>query len=59
LKSPLFFVVLMRDKYLLHIINEIVSVVGLLKDLLYIYKYREIITSYIKDLYNCSTSRIS
>jgi hypothetical protein len=28
---------LMNDKYLLHIINEIISVVGLLKKYIYIY----------------------
>jgi len=44
LESPLFLVTLMRDKYLLHVINEIISMVGLLKDLVYNYKYREIIT---------------
>jgi hypothetical protein len=34
----------MRNKYPLHIINVIVSVVGLLRDLLYIYKCKETIT---------------
>jgi hypothetical protein len=37
LKSPLLSVILLRDKYPLHIINEMLSVVGPLKDLLYIY----------------------
>jgi hypothetical protein len=44
---------LMGDKYLLHIINEIINMVSLLKDLLYTYEYREIITSDMNDLYNC------
>jgi hypothetical protein len=35
----------MEDKYPVHIINEIVSMVGPLRDLVYTYKYREIITS--------------
>ena len=33
LKIPLLSTILMRDKYLLHIINEIVSMVGPSKDL--------------------------
>jgi len=32
---------LMRDKYPLHVINEIVSMVGPLKDLLYNYEYKK------------------
>jgi hypothetical protein len=44
LKSPLFFATLMEDKYLLHIINETLSIVGPLRDLIYTYKYRKIIT---------------
>jgi hypothetical protein len=44
LENPLLLVILMRNKYLLRIINEIVSIMGLLKDLIYIYKYRKIIT---------------
>jgi hypothetical protein len=35
----------MRDKYPLHIINEIVSMVGLLRDLVYTYEYKDIIIS--------------
>jgi hypothetical protein len=31
----------MGDNYFLHIINEIVSMVDLLRDLVYTYKYRE------------------
>jgi hypothetical protein len=44
---------LMRDKYPLHVINEIVSMVGPLKDLLYNYEYRKINTSDMNDSYNC------
>jgi len=36
---------LMRDKYLLYTINEIVSMIDPLRDLVYTYKYREIIVS--------------
>jgi cytochrome b subunit of formate dehydrogenase len=35
--------ILMRGKYLLHMINEIVSMVGHLRHLIYTYKYKEII----------------
>jgi hypothetical protein len=45
LEIPLLSVILMRDKYPLHIINEIVSMVGLLRDLVYTYEYKDIITS--------------
>jgi hypothetical protein len=43
MKSPLFSVALIRDKYLLHIINKKISVICLLRDLLYIYKCKNII----------------
>jgi hypothetical protein len=33
----------MKDKYLLHIINKIVSMVGSSRDLIYTYKYKEIV----------------
>jgi hypothetical protein len=59
LKSSLLLVVLMRNKYLLHIINEIVSMMSSLRELLYIYKYREIITSDTNDSYNHFRSKIS
>jgi hypothetical protein len=36
LKGALLLMTLMNDKYLLHIINEIISVVGLLKKYIYI-----------------------
>jgi hypothetical protein len=36
---------LMRDKYLLYTINEIVSMIDPLRDLVYTYEYREIIVS--------------
>jgi hypothetical protein len=36
---------LMRDKYLLYIINKIVSTIDPLRDLVYTYEYREIIAS--------------
>ena len=45
LKGALLLMTLMNDKYLLHIINEIISVVGFLRNFLYIYKCRKIITS--------------
>ena len=45
LEIPLLSVILMRDKYPLHIINEITSMVGLLRDLVYTYEYKDIITS--------------
>jgi hypothetical protein len=48
---------LMEDKYLLHIIKEIINKVSLLKDFLDTYEYREIITSDMNDLYNCSKWR--
>jgi len=44
LESPLLSTTLIRDKYLLHIINEIISMVSPLRDYVYIYEYREIIT---------------
>jgi hypothetical protein len=44
LESSLFSTTLIRDKYILHIINEIVSMVGHLRDLVYTNKYKEIIT---------------
>jgi len=45
LDSPLISMILIKKKYLLHIINEIISMISLLKDLIYTYnKYREIIT---------------
>jgi hypothetical protein len=43
LKSYLFFIVLMRNKYFLYIINKkkySENIIDLLKDFLYIYKYR-------------------
>jgi hypothetical protein len=42
-KSPLFTATLMRGKNLLHIINETISMSGLLRNLIHTYKYREII----------------
>jgi hypothetical protein len=47
----------MRNKYPLHIINEMVRVVDSLSDFLYIYKYREIITFDMNKSYNHSKSR--
>ena len=44
LESPILSSILLRDKYLLHIINKIVSMIGPLRDLVYTYKYRETIT---------------
>jgi len=40
LKSPLLLVTLMRDKYILHIINKIRSMVDPLRDLIYTYEYK-------------------
>jgi hypothetical protein len=57
LKNPLLLVTLIKDKYLLYIINEIVSVIGPFRDLLYIYEYIKIIISYMNDSYNCSKWR--
>jgi cellulose synthase/poly-beta-1,6-N-acetylglucosamine synthase-like glycosyltransferase len=40
LKFPLFFTILMRDKYLLYIINEIISLINPLRDFIYTYEYK-------------------
>jgi hypothetical protein len=48
----------MRNKYHLHVSNKIVSMVDFLKDLLYIYKCREIITFYVNNSYNYSKNII-
>ena len=40
LKSHLILATLKEDKYFLHIINEIVSIVDPLRDLVYNYEYR-------------------
>jgi hypothetical protein len=47
----------MKDEYPLHIINEIISMVDLLRDLLYAYECRDIITSGMNYSYNCSRRR--
>jgi len=39
----------MRDKHLLHVINEMISVVSPLRDVQHIYGHREITTSDMKD----------
>ena len=57
LKSHLVSIVLMSDEYPLNIINEIVSMIGFLWDLLYTYKCKKIITSDTNDLYNYSWRR--
>ena len=57
MKSHLLLLELIRDKYTLYIINEIVSMVDLSRDILYTYKSNEIITSYMNDSYNCSRWR--
>jgi hypothetical protein len=49
---------LIRDKYQLHIINDMISVVGYLRDLIYIYKYREIITFDMNNSCHCSRGMI-
>jgi hypothetical protein len=48
LKSPWLPVTLMEEKYNLHIINKIVSMIGPLRDLVYIYEYKKIIILNIK-----------
>jgi hypothetical protein len=53
-KSSLLLVTLMEDKYSLHIINEIISMVDPLRDLLYTYEFREIITLDMNYSYNYS-----
>jgi len=50
-------VILIKNKHLLHIINETVSVIGLFRDILYTYEFREIINSNMNDSYNYSTWR--
>jgi len=50
---------LMMNKYLLYIINEIINIIGLLRDLLYIYKYKKNIMSYTNNSYNHSRSNVS
>jgi hypothetical protein len=45
LESPLLLVALMKNKYLLHVINEMISMAGPLKDFVYIHEYRKIIAS--------------
>jgi hypothetical protein len=42
---------LMKDKYFLYIINEMKNIIGQLRNLLYIYIYRDIITSYMNSSY--------
>lgn len=43
---------LIRDKYSLHIINKIVNIIDPLRDLVYTYKYKKIITLNTNDSYN-------
>jgi hypothetical protein len=43
--------VLMKDKYLLYIINEMKNMIDLLRDFLYIYKRKDIITSDMNSSY--------
>ena len=52
LKSLLSLVALMKDKYPLHIINKMLSVANTLRDLLYIYRCRDVITSNINNSHN-------
>jgi hypothetical protein len=40
LENSLFSMILTGDKYFLHVINEIANIVGLLKNLIYTYKYK-------------------
>jgi hypothetical protein len=51
LESPLLSATLMGDIYLLHIINEIVSMVGPLRDLVYTYKSIGRLLSYYERLF--------
>jgi len=41
-ESPMLLATLMGDKYILHIINEIVSMMSLLRDTVYTYEYRHV-----------------
>jgi hypothetical protein len=43
--------VLMKDKYILYIINEMKNMIDLLRDFLYIYKRKDIITSDMNSSY--------
>ena len=47
MKNPLFSSTLIGDKYILHIINEIVHMIGPFKDLIYTYEYRYYGLSYL------------
>ena len=49
---------LMRDKYPLYIINEMINIIGLLRDFLYIYKCKEIITFNMNNTCNYSRGKI-
>jgi hypothetical protein len=51
LESPLLSATLMGDIYLLHIINEIVSMVGPLRDFVYTYKSIGRLLSYYERLF--------
>ena len=42
LKSPMLLATLIGDKYILHIINEIISMMSLLRDTVYTYEYRHV-----------------
>jgi hypothetical protein len=53
-ESPLLVATLMGNKYFLYIINEIISIGGPLRDLVYTYEYRKIITSDMNDSHNYS-----
>lgn len=44
METQLLLAILMRDKYYLYVNNKIISMVYPLKDLIYTYKYKEIIT---------------
>ena len=41
----------------MHIINKIISMVGLLKNLVYTYEYKKVITSDMNNSHNCSKWR--
>jgi len=39
LENPLFLMILIESKYILHVINEIIIMIGPLRDIVYTYKY--------------------
>jgi hypothetical protein len=50
--------ILIEDKYHLHIINEIASIIGLLRDLIYTYEYKHDDLSYLLYFYYRESSTV-